>query len=300
VETRSGRTLVAGATGGLGFKVCEALVRRRRPFTTLVRPTSDPAKVEWLRALGAEVVVGDLELPETLPAAVAGIDAVITTASVFPVDPRPDAIDRLDRRGSINLVEAAAAAGVRRFVYTSVPPVQPDYEFQQAKRAVEASLVASGMEYAILRPGTFMDVWFTPLLDFDLDGGAITIYGDGSAEASWISSTDVAEYAVWALDAEAAGNAILDLGGPEAVTYEEIAAVYEELTGRPFTRTYVPAGELERRYAEATMPTERSFHAVMLSAARGGVTDMTSLTATSDIRLTTVREFVAVQLSRNG
>ncbi len=161
-------TLVAGATGGLGLQVCEAIVRRRGRLRALVRSSADGAKLDRLRELGAELVFGDLERPETLEAAVAGASFVITTASAFPGDPRRDAIERLDRVGSINLVEAAAAAGVRRFVYTSVPPVLPDYEFQQAKRAVEACLAGSGMEYTLLRPDSFMEVWFSPLLGFDL------------------------------------------------------------------------------------------------------------------------------------
>jgi uncharacterized protein YbjT (DUF2867 family) len=288
-----GLTLVAGATGGLGSQVCEAVARRGGSLRALVRSSSDPAKVARLRSLGAELVVGDLERPETLPPAVAGASFVITTASAFPGDPRPDAIERLDRAGSINLIDAAAAAGVRRFVFTSVPPVEPDYEFQQAKRAVESRLAASGMEYAILRPDSFMEVWFSPLLGFDLANGRVTVYGTGREAASWISSADVAEFAVWALGADAGRNATLDLGGPQALTYDEIVAVYEELTGKRLLQTHVSVAELERRYAEAGGPVERSFAAVLLSAARGGVIDMKELAAASGIRLTGVREFVA-------
>lgn len=290
-------TLVAGATGGLGSQVCAAIARRGDPVRALVRETSDRVTVERLRSLGAEIVAGDLERRETLPPALDGVAFVVTTASAFPGDPRPDAIERLDRQGSINLVDAAAACGVRRFVYTSVPVVLPDYEFQQAKRAVERRLVASGMEYTILRPDSFMEVWFSPLLGFRLPEGEITVYGDGTAPASWIASADVAEFAVWARDADAARNAVLDLGGPEARSYEDIIAIYEELSGRPLTRTDVSVDELERRYAEARHPVERSFNAVLLSAARGGVIDMAEPVRVSGIRLTTLREFASAHVS---
>jgi uncharacterized protein YbjT (DUF2867 family) len=291
-----GLTLVAGATGGLGFQVCEAVARRAGKVRAIVRPSADPAKVARLRSLGVECVVGDLERPETLPPAVADARYVVTTASAFPGDPRPDAIELLDRAGTINLAEAAAARGVRRFVFTSVPPVAPDYEFQQAKRAVESRLAASGMEYTILRPDSFMEVWFSPALGFDLANGAVTVYGDGREAASWISSADVAEFAAWALEAGAARNATLDLGGPEALSYHEVVAVFEELTGQPLLQTHVSVAELERRYAEAGGPVERSFAAVLLSAARGGVTDMKELVAASGIRLTTLREFATRQV----
>ena len=118
-------TLVAGATGGLGFQVCESVVRRGGRLRALIRSGADPAKVARLRELGAELVVGDLENRETLPPVLECASFVITTASAFPSDPRPDAIEQLDRVGNINLVNAAAAAGVRRMVFTSVPRSRP-------------------------------------------------------------------------------------------------------------------------------------------------------------------------------
>jgi uncharacterized protein YbjT (DUF2867 family) len=288
--------LVAGATGTLGLQICETLARRGSPVRALVRPTADPAKVARLRALGAELVEGDLEQPHTLPAAVAGVSAVITTATSFPQDERPDAIERLERAGSINLVDAAAAAGVRHFVYTSNREVVPAYPFRQAKRAVESHLARSGMEYTILQPASFMEVWFSPLLGFDLAAREVTVYGEGTVPLTWISSADVAEFAVWALGAERARNGTLHLGGPEPLTFLDAVAVYEGLLGEPLRRRQVPLAELERQYADASGPRERSLAGVMIATARGGVIDMRELVADSGIRLTTVGEFAVRQL----
>jgi uncharacterized protein YbjT (DUF2867 family) len=290
-------TLVAGATGTLGLQICATLARGGGRVRALVRPTADPAKVARLRAYGAELVEGDLEQPETLLPAVADVAAVITTVSSFPRDLRPDAIDRLERQGSINLVDTAAAAGVRRFVYTSNRAVVPEYPFSQAKAAVESHLAGSGLEYTILRPGNFMEVWFSPLLGFDLAGGEVAVYGDGTARVTWISSADVAEFAVWAVAADAARNATLHLGGPEALSFLDVVTVYEELTGKPLVLRHVPLAELERQYEEASGPRERSLAGVMLATARGGVTDMRELVAESGIRLTPVRTFAARQLA---
>jgi uncharacterized protein YbjT (DUF2867 family) len=292
--------LVAGATGGLGLQVCEAVARRGARLRALVRPGADGARTARLRALGAELAVGDLEQAETLPAAVRGASFVVTTASAFPGDPRADAIERLDRAGSINLVDAASAAGVRRLVFTSVPVVLPDYPFQQAKRAVEGHLAASGLEYTILRPDSFMEVWFSPMLGFDLAARTVTVYGDGAAKLTWISSADVAEFALWSLEAPEARNATLELGGPEALSYDDVVAIYEQLTGSSLVPSHVSVAELERRYEEAQAPVERSFAAVLLSAARGGVTGMERLVASSGIRLTSVREFAVAQLAARG
>jgi uncharacterized protein YbjT (DUF2867 family) len=292
-----GPTLVAGATGALGLQICTALAARGTQVRALVRPTANVARVTGLRDLGAEIVQGDLELPETLAPAVAGISAVITTASSFPRDGRSDAIDRMERAGSINLVDAAVAAGVEKLVFTSFREIVPDFPFQQAKRAVEAHLARSGLAYTVLRPASFMDVWFSPMLGFDVAAGEVTVYGDGKEPLSWMCAADVARFALWALDADQARNATLDLGGPEAVSQLEAIALYEELTGRPLDKKRLPLEELARMYADAASPLELSLAGVMLGVARGGVTDMSELAALSGIRLTSVREFAPIQLA---
>ena len=288
-------TLVAGSTGRVGGKICELLASQGRAVRALVRPTSDPAKAERLRALGAEVAVGDIEQPETLEPAMEGVTHVATTASTFPVDQRPDAIDIVERGGTCNLVDVAAAAGVRRFVHVSVLEATPTYPHQEAKLAAEAHLKASGMEYAILKPGLFVDVWFSPMLGFDVAGGTVQIHGDGTAIHTWIYGDDVARYAVWALDADEARNAAIELGGPDRISQLGIVELYEKRLGRQLERRYLPQAELERMHAEGTTPLEVSIAGVMLNAARGRTTDMTDLSSRSGVPLTPIHEFVARQ-----
>ena len=86
-------------------------------------------------------------------------------------------------------------------------------------------------------------------------------------------------------------------GGPDALSQLEVIAVYEELAGKTFERTQVQAAELERRYHEASGPTERSLAGVMLGVAHGGVTEMRKLVAECGIRLTGVRELAVRQLA---
>ena len=297
---RDDLTLVAGATGVVGTGICAALARDGRRVRALVRPTADAAKVGRLRGLGVEVVDGDLERPATLRAALEGVSGVVTTASAFPVDPRPDAIERVDRVGSLNLVEAAATAGVRRFVYTSFREIPVDFAFQRAKRAVEERLGSSGLEYTILRPINFMEVWFSPMLGFDAAGGRVRVYGDGAAPLQWISSGDVVEFAVWALEAEAAACAKLDLGGPEALSQLDVIAIFEELVGKPLAREHLPLAELERQYTEAPGPLEQSLASVMLEVAYGGRIETADLAAAAGIRLATVREVAERLLAAAG
>ena len=292
-----GLVLVAGSTGALGGKICDRLVSQQRPVRALVRPTSDPGKVERLRALGAEVVVGDVEQPETLGPAVESATYVITTASTFPVDQRPDAIDIVERRGTCNLADAAAAAGVRRLVHVSLLETPTTYPHQQAKLAAEEYLKASGLEYAIVKPGLFADVWFSPIMGFDVAGGTVQVYGDGTALHSWICSADVAAFVVWALDAEEARNASIELGGPDQLSQLDIVELHEELLESQLERRYLPASELERMHAEGKTPLEVSLAGVMLNAAVGGYVDSAALSERSGIRLTPMQEFAAGQVA---
>jgi uncharacterized protein YbjT (DUF2867 family) len=282
--------LVCGATGALGLRICELLAAEGRSVRALVRPTAAAERTALLAELDAELVQGDLERPETLARAVDGAEAVVTTASSFPLDPRPDAVEYVDRAGTIALVDAAAAAGVGRFVFISFRPIPYDFPFQRAKRAAEEHLAASGLAYTILRPGEFMEVWFSPALGLDVEGGTVQVFGPGTAPLSWISSGDVARFALWALGAEAARNAVVELGGPEGLSQLEVIALYEEAAGKKLERTILSVEQLEAQLASAPTSVERSLAGVMLSVAGGGVTDMREQSASSGIRLTSVRE----------
>src|SRR5207342_2917913 len=107
------------------------------------------------RALGVAEVRGDLEQPGTLARCLDGVDVVISTASSFPHDPRPNAIDLVDRQGQLTLMDAAEATGVQRVVYLSFPPAAVDSPFQRAKREVEDRLRVANLEHSILQPGNF-------------------------------------------------------------------------------------------------------------------------------------------------
>jgi uncharacterized protein YbjT (DUF2867 family) len=291
----SGLTLVSGSTGVVGGKICALLTAQGRGVRALARPTSDPAKVDRLRALGAEVVTGDVEQPETLGPAMAGVTHVVTTASTFPADQRPNAIDIVERGGTCNLVDAAVTAGVHRFVHLSLLETPTTYPHQQAKLAAEAYLKESGLEYAILKPGLFVDVWFSPALGFDAPGGTVQIFGDGTATHTWICTDDVARFCVWALEADEARNAAIELGGPDRISQLDIVELYEERLGKSLERRYLPAEEIERMHAEGRTPLEVSLAGVMLNAARGGFVDSAEVASRSGIRLTPMREFVAAQ-----
>ena len=285
--------LVVGATGFLGTEICRQLIAQGQRVRALVRATSDPAKKAALQNLGVELIEGDLKDAASLAAACQGVTAVLSTATSIISQQAGDSFNAVDLDGQINLIEAAKTAGVAQFVYVSFSgQIETDSPLRTAKRAVEQHLQQSGLSYTILRPTNFMEVWLSPVVGFDVANATATVYGSGHNKISWISLVDVAQFAVASLTNPAARNAVLELGGPEALSPLEVIAQFEAVTGKPFTVQHVPEEALQAQHAAATDPMQRTFAALMLSTARGDVIDMTATLQAFPLNLTSISEFI--------
>lgn len=284
--------LVAGATGLLGGEICRLLAERGAPLRVLVRATSDQTKVEALRASGAEIVLGDLKEPVALVAACAGVEAVISTVTSTTSRLDGDTIESVDRDGQLALVDAARQAGVRRFVFVSFPEFKVEFALQTAKRSVERRIRESGLEYTVLRPTNFDEVWLTPRLGFDPLNGSVQVFGSGEQPVSWISFRDVARLVVESVDHPATRNAVIDLGGPEALAYLEVVKVFEEVLGRPCEVAHVPVEALAAQKAAATDSLDESFAGLLLGTAQEGqAIEMDSVLQLFPVELTSVRDY---------
>jgi uncharacterized protein YbjT (DUF2867 family) len=283
--------LVVGATGLLGGQICRRLAARKLPVRALVRSSADRSRVEELRETGVELAPGDLKDAASISAACAGASAVLSTASSMLSRQPGDSIEAVDRKGQLDLVEAARAAGVKHFIYASFSPMAEDFALQRAKREVEQALMASGMTYTILRPTFFMEVWLGPSLGFDVADRRARIYGSGQRPISWISFANVAEFAVRSLKNEAARNVVLTLGGPEALSPLEVVRIFEELIGAPFTVEVTSESLLRAAKTAARRPLDEAFAALSLAYAQGDVIDMRATLERFPVRLATVREY---------
>jgi len=293
--------LIVGATGLLGREICHLLGERRRRVRALTRTSSNPITVDRLRAAGAEIVIGDLKERASLDAACRGADVVVTTASSTLSRQPGDSIDSVDHRGQLDLVAAAQGAGVKHFVFVSFAGIDLDFPLQAAKRQVETRLRESGMTYTILQPTCFDEVWLSPALGFDVGKATARIYGNGQNPTSWISLYDVAQFAVRALEIAAAANAVVKIGGPEALSPLEVVALAERAAGRRFEVQYVPEEALRSQYETASDPMQRTFAALMLYYANGDVVDMTGVLrqfAVSPLR--TVGDHLGASLLESG
>lgn len=159
------KILVTGATGKVGSRFVSRILAKHYDVRILVR---DAPKASALAQLGAEVVVGDLNDPDTLPAAVKGIDAVIHIAAFFRSFTDNEGIIKTNHAGTMALANASIAAGVKRFIFTSTSNVYSSNYQRPAReddvvdindpRAYSSSKIAAENELLSLHKSKGFDV----------------------------------------------------------------------------------------------------------------------------------------------
>lgn len=234
--------LVVGATGVLGGMVTRRLLEEGKDVRALVR---DIAAAQPLADVGAELVRADLKDPESLRAAADGVDTVVTTAN-SAMRGGEDTVETVDRAGNAALVDAAAAAGVQRFVFVSALGAHPasPVPFMQAKGETERRVAASGMSWTVLQPNLFMDVWVPAVVAGPaLAGQPVHLVGESRRRHSFIAMDDVAAYLTAAVGSDAATNRTFVLGGPGAVTWWDVVREMERALGRDVPVRSVAPGD---------------------------------------------------------
>jgi uncharacterized protein YbjT (DUF2867 family) len=152
----------------------------------------------------------------------------------------------VDLEGNRSLIEAARVAGVGRFVSVSAlgAAVESPVPFLQAKGQSEASLLESGMEYTILAPTPYVEVWVAMAVGMPaLQGRPAVLVREGRRRHSFVSNRDVAAFAAAAVDNPVARNRHLLIGGPEALSWRDVVATYERVLGRQLPVEFVAVGD---------------------------------------------------------
>jgi Predicted nucleoside-diphosphate-sugar epimerases len=291
--------LVVGASGYLGGYT----IRRLLAVGRRVRAASrDRQKLVELQSSGAELVQADLVDRRSLDAACDGVDAVLAAShSLLGTGKYSSAA--VDEAGHLALIDAAASAGVRRFVYTSAMFASPDHpvDFLRNKAKVEAHLAASGLSYAILRPSAFMEWHVHNLLGKSLvDSGKATIFGPGANPINFVAADDVAAVAAEMLTIAADVAATLEVGGPDNFTRNAVAAMYGDALNRPIALRHVSLAAMR-----IAAPLVRPFNPVLArlmdvsvwSETSNQVFDFASRTERCARPMTHVRDFIASRVA---
>ncbi len=289
-SNNSSTILVAGATGYLGSEICRQLIAKNRKVRGLVRATSDSNKVAHLKESGVETIEGDLKDKGSLEDALHGVSAIISTVSSTLSRQEGDSIQTVDDEGQNNLVDAAISAGVSQFIYVSFCALG-ECPLQTAKRKVEKHLAESGLNYTILQPTYFMEVWLSPVLGFDYPNAKASIYGEGKNKVSWIAITDVASFAVASLDNPSAKNRIIELGGPDALSPLEVVNIFEATKGEKFELQYVPEEAIKAQRDGAQDPLSESFATLTLGVVNGSEIDIKNMLGIFPFKLTSVIDY---------
>lgn len=263
------KVLVVGATGQLGTNIVRQLAAARTPVRAFVRTHSN---YEHLKDLpGVELAFGDLLDPPSIEKALDDVDIVIATATALA--PRNgDSVRKVDGDGYATLIEACKKAKIQQFIFESIGyvPGTENLELPKAKLSTEQRLIDSGIPYTIFRLPMFMDVWFAfigsrlPLRGAEartsdrpfwflkmflgmvgemIDKRSLAIIaGKPDLRNAFISEEDVTNFTVRAICNEAVYNKVINVGGPEVLTWNDVVNLYSEVLGRPVKAMYSPGG----------------------------------------------------------
>jgi uncharacterized protein YbjT (DUF2867 family) len=231
--------LVTGATGRVGRMVVDLLADAGLPVRALTRRPEEAAL-----PAGVEVVTGDLTVPESLDAALRGVDAVFLVWTVPPAT-APAVIERL-------------ATYARRVVFLSAPHRTPHPFFQQPNpmaglyAEIERLIAGSGLESTIIRPGMFASnalLWWAPAIR----GDGVVRWPYGAAETAPVDDRDVAAVAAWTLyqDGHVGGDYVLT--GPESLSQTEQVRIIGDVLGRRIQFVELSPDEF-RRATEGSWP----------------------------------------------
>ncbi len=229
--------MVTGANGNLGGLVI-ANLREMVGTDGFVAGTRDPTSpfARELAASGVAVRRVDFDDPETLAAAFQGVEAALVISTYAANSERP--------RQNLNAIQAAGKAGVKRLAYTSFagagPAARADHTVQ-VHWPTEQAMMASGMDYTILRHALYADIMVGDL-DETLATGVLRRAG-GSAPCAYISREDLGLSAATVLARPGHENRIYTETMEATLTGEEIAALMGEVFGQTIRYQSVPSEE---------------------------------------------------------
>ncbi|RYX91370.1 MAG: SDR family oxidoreductase [Bradyrhizobiaceae bacterium] len=239
------RILVTAAGGQLGRLTVNALLRLV-PAGRIVAGLRDPAKGADLAAKGIAVVVADYNKPDTLDAALEGIDRVLLISS-----------NALGQRVAQhrNVIDAAKRAGVKLLAYTSVLRADTSQlSVAQEHLPTEELIHASGMPFVLLRNGWYTENYIASIPAALAHGALVSSARDGRIASA--SREDYAAAAAAILAGDGHTGKIYELAGDEAFTLDDFAAELSKQSGKTIPHIRLPEAEFKAIMLSAGLPEE--------------------------------------------
>lgn len=231
--------LVIGATGTLGRQIVRCALNDGYKVKCLVRSLR---KAFFLQEWGAELLYGDLSVPETIPDILKNVTVVIDASTTRPNDVLN--MKQTDWEGKLALLQAAEIAKVDRFIFFSLVNAEkyPLVPLMNLKNKYENLLIKSNISHTIFRPmGFFQGLigqYALPILEKQ-SVWITNVNGDNSI--SYIDTQDVAKFCIRSLLLDQATNKTFTLGGSKAWSSDDIIRVCENFSGQSASLANTPS-----------------------------------------------------------
>lgn len=213
--------LVTGATGNLGTKIVDTLLKTI-PANQLAVSVRNPEKAKGLQARGVEVRYGDFDYPETLDSAFAGIERLLIISA--------DGDNETRIRQHANAVAAAERAGVKFIAYTSLANAQESTNlFAPTHKATEIAIKKTGIPYSFLRNNWYLENEIASIQG--VLAGAPWVTSAGNGKVGWALKQDYAEAAAAVLSNDGHENTIYEFSG-KLLTQEEFVSILGNILGK--------------------------------------------------------------------
>jgi len=231
--------LVTGGTGYIGRRLVARLAEGGEKVRVLARGRRQAPLPDTV-----EVVKGDVSSGEGLAEAMAGIERIVHLVAIIR-EVRHQTFDGVIRQGTENVANAARAAGIKKFVYQSAIGARDDpfYRYHKAKWDAEQAVSNSGLNYTILRPSLVFgegDEFFTTLAGLVRWNPVVPIAGDGKTRFQPIWVEDDVTCLAHCLKDGVHDREVLEIGGPEHLTYEEMVDLVMATLGTQRLKAHVP------------------------------------------------------------